>query len=59
MSAYRLFPLTVSQGGDVLLVGVAAVPWNPKAPHVSHRFIEDIANQLFQAGDVTAVKLVG
>lgn len=55
VSEYRLFPLTVQRGGERLLVGVAATPAGSSPALVSSGLVDEIANQLFQAGDVTAV----
>jgi tetratricopeptide (TPR) repeat protein len=56
---HRLFPLTVQRGAERFLLGVIAVPMGSSPRLVSHGLVQDIANQLFQAGDVTAVRLAG
>jgi serine/threonine-protein kinase len=56
VSPYRLLPLTVSRGDRRLLVGTIALPMEGAARPVSHDLLQDIANQLFQAGDVATVR---
>jgi hypothetical protein len=57
VSDYRLLPLTVNQGERRVLVGTIAVRMNGIARPVSHEFLQDVAAQLFQAGDVTTVRV--
>jgi len=56
VSTYRLLPLTVSRGEKRFLVGTIALPMKGSARPVSHDLLQDIASQLFQAGDVAAVR---
>ncbi len=56
---YRLFPLTVNQGARRWLVGTIAVARHDALNPVSYEFLQDMATQLFQAGDVGAVRAVG
>jgi hypothetical protein len=55
-TAFRLLLLTVDQGAKRLLVGTIAVPAFGGTRNVSHALLEDVAAQLFQAGDLTAVR---
>jgi len=58
-SRYRLFPLLVNQGNDVLLVGTIAVVATAAMRVISPSFLTDLGQQLFQAGDVGAYHLTG
>jgi tetratricopeptide (TPR) repeat protein len=55
-SLYRLLPLTVSQGEKRILVGTIAIPTQATLKPVSHDLLQDIATQLFQAGDIATVR---
>jgi tetratricopeptide (TPR) repeat protein len=59
MDGYRLLPLTVNHGARRWLVGTIAVAMHDALEPVSYEFLEDMAAQLFQAGDVGAVRAVG
>lgn len=52
---YRSYPMTVNQDGELLFLGVIAVPAAPGHAGVGADLLHDIAQQLFEAGDVTAV----
>lgn len=58
-SPYRLFPLTIARGSELLLGGAIAVVAQPGARGISYKFLQDIAAQLYLAGDITSVRLVG
>jgi tetratricopeptide (TPR) repeat protein len=56
VSEYRLLPLTVIQGQRSLLVGTIAIRLNGVARPVSHDFLQGVAAELFQSGDITTVR---
>ncbi|HEX4337301.1 MAG TPA: protein kinase [Polyangiaceae bacterium] len=54
--AFRLLPLTVRRGERRILVGTIAMVVNGAVRPVSHDLLQDIASQLFAAGDVATVR---
>jgi hypothetical protein len=56
--AHRLLPLTIDQGAERLLVGV--IVFRADIPHrgVHHGFLQGVATQLFEAGDLVTVRSV-
>jgi hypothetical protein len=54
--SYRLLPLTVRRGEKRVLVGALALPVDGMTRPVSYALLEDIAAQLFLAGDVGTVR---
>ncbi len=55
-AAYRLLPLTVSQGSKRMLIGTIALPMTPAIKPVGHDLLQEIASQLYQAGDIATVR---
>ena len=51
-----MIPLTVSRGEKRILVGAIALPVDGAVRPVSFTLVEDIAAQLFQAGDIATVR---
>lgn len=56
--SYRLLPLTVDQGTQRWLVGVIAFPADTGHRSANHAFLQDVATQLFEAGDLVTVRMV-
>jgi hypothetical protein len=56
---HQLFPLAVMHGSQPLLVGAVAVLSVGFLATVHSRLLSDVANQLFQAGDIGPARLVG
>ncbi|HVU04361.1 MAG TPA: protein kinase [Polyangiaceae bacterium] len=58
-TAYRTYALTVASRDSVLLVGAVAVPYRGNARLISHTMLQQIAAQLYGAGDLPAARLAG
>jgi hypothetical protein len=58
-SAYRTFALTVPNRDAVFLVGAIGVPYRGSGRLVSHGVLQQIAAQLYGAGDLRSARLAG
>jgi hypothetical protein len=56
--SYNLFPLVVSHGSEVRLIGAIGLPRVPDAGAVGQRVLEYVAQELYSAGDVPTTPLL-